>query len=155
MKQRYVTTLLFLLSVVVCYSEEIKIQDMGDASLEAEGDVTSVRMTDKKRAWNESPVHINIEPGDDQSADAKQFDFVRKFERTKIACKGKMEASGETHMQVGALATFDVTAVVRLWYEGKLENNGWSLVTPGKGNYIRFYASNGDGMAPRLDVEVE
>ena len=41
MKQRYVTTLLFLLSVVVCYSEEIKIQDMGDASLEAEGDVTS------------------------------------------------------------------------------------------------------------------
>ena len=32
---------------------------------------------------------------------------------------------------------------------------GWALVTTGKGNSVRFFVTNGDGMSPRLDVEEE
>jgi hypothetical protein len=115
----------------------------------------SGRLIEKKQAWNKDPAHLNIEPGDDEKADTDEFDFARKFEKKKIEAKAKLETTGKTHMEPGAIAKFDVTDVVTLWYEGKLDNHGWALVTTGKGNYVRFFATNGDGMSPRLDIEVE
>ncbi len=115
-----------------------------------------VRMHDGKlRTWNTNPTHFNLTPAASTAADTAEFDMAERHGQTVISAYAVRPDSDNRSVAEGMPAEFDVTNIVQLWYDGTLPNNGWALVAPASGNYVRFWASNGEGNGPKLVIELE
>lgn len=117
----------------------------------------SKRLYDGKtlHTWNADPQHINVEPADSTDADVAVYDFAKTHKGKTISAYGHREGTDVTTIAEGSFTEFDVTDIVKLWYAGELPNHGWAFVAPNPENYIRFWATNGEGAAPKLVVEVQ
>lgn len=117
----------------------------------------TLRMFDGKlRKWNVDPENINLDPAPTTSEDVNIYDFAEKCNDVWINAKGlRAGTMDNTSLSGGLDAEFDVTEIVKLWYDGTLPNNGLALVAQTPGTYIRFWATNGEGEGPKLVIEVE
>lgn len=118
----------------------------------------TMRMHDgKQRLWNAepNPTHFNLTPAPSTSDSSAKYDMAERHDETPILAYAHRPESDNTSVAEAMDAEFDVTKIVRLWYEGTLPNYGWALVATGEGDYVRFMATNGEGIGPRLVIELE
>ncbi|MCE9615649.1 MAG: DNRLRE domain-containing protein [Lentisphaerae bacterium] len=109
----------------------------------------------KERLWNTSPEHLNLTPAPTTADDVNVYDFAERHGDTAILAYGMRPGTDITTIAESMDAEFDVTKVVKLWYDGTIPNYGWAVVALHPGTYMRFIATNGEGNGPRLVVEVE
>ncbi len=117
----------------------------------------SLRMFDgKQRLWNAPPnSSFNPTPAPSTAADVSVFDIAERHDETPVLAYAHRPGSDNQSVAESMDAEFDVTKLVRLWYEGSLQNYGWALIAPGSTDYVRFWASNGEGNGPRLIIDLE
>lgn len=117
----------------------------------------TLRMHDGKvRMWNAEPnTHLNLTPAPTTVDDVNIYDFTERHGDTVVMAYGMRPDSDITTIAESMPAEFNVTEIVKLWYASSLPNYGWAIVAPNAGTYMRFWATNGEGPAPKLVIEVE
>ena len=110
----------------------------------------------KQRLWNAPPAsHFNVAPAASTADDPTAYDCAERHDETPVLAQAHRPGSDNQSVAESMDAEFDVTKIVRLWYDSTLPNYGWVLIAPGSGDYVRFWASNGEGNGPRLIIDVE